>query len=369
MKLDVAKNSTARPHADAVQFGIRYTLNGTRRMDTVDTLGQALTMLKARNVAFFAASQGTTIPGFEEKKAKTPIAEAVTNYKKNLVSRGLDPKSIRVYTVAVDQFAESCSKQYVEDVTKQDMIDFSGWLRRQPLPKRKHSNPERTYFNKVGHAAIFLKAYGISGLLKKNEYPSYEEKTVSAHSDEELELLYSHANGEERFTLDYFLGSGVRDGEAANAEYSDLRGTILEIKGKPQYGWKPKKHHCRKITIPESLADAIRERQKHSKSPLIFPNGGGRPNLHLLRDVQDLATRAGAKFHTELHKMRKTAATRWAMASIPVHVIQRLLGHKRLETTQRYLADVDLSSDVMKEGIEKATYRAKPNLEVVAKAV
>jgi site-specific recombinase XerD len=89
----------------------------------------------------------------------------------------------------------------------------------------------------------------------------------------------------------------------------------------------------------------------------------------LLRDVQDLATRAGAKFHTELHKLRKTAATRWAMAGIPVHVIQKLLGHKKLETTQRYLADVDLSSDVMKAGIEAATYRAKPNLKVVVKAV
>jgi integrase len=369
MKLDVAKNGTARPHADAVQFGIRYTLNGKRRMDTVDTLGQALTMLKARNVAFYAASQGTTIPGIGEQKAKTPMAEAVTKYKANLVSRGLDQKSIKVYTVAVNQFVESCNKQYVEDVTKQDMLDFMGWLRKQPQPKRKHGNPERTYFNKVGHAAIFLKAYGLSGLLKKNEYPSYEEKTVSAHSDEELEILYAHANSEERFLLDYFLGSGVRDGEAAHAEYTDLRGTILEIKGKPHLGWKPKKHHCRKITVTQSLADAIRERQKHSKSPLIFPNGGGRPNLHLLRDLQDLATRAGAKFHTELHKMRKTTATRWAVANIPVHVIQKLLGHKKLETTQRYLADVDLSSDQMKAGIEAATYRAKPALKVVAKAV
>jgi hypothetical protein len=231
--LEVAKNGTARPHSDAVKFGIRYTLNGKRHMDTCDTLGAALTMLKARNVQFFAASQGATLPGFAEKKAKTPLADAVTKYKANLVARGLDPKSIKVYTVAVDQFAESCSKQFVEDVDKQDMIDFSGWLRKQPRTNRKHGNPERTYFNKVGHAAIFLKAYGISGLLKKNEYPSYEEKTVSAHGDDKLELLYSHANGDERFMLDYFLGSGVRDGEAAHAEYTDLRGTILEIKGKP----------------------------------------------------------------------------------------------------------------------------------------
>ena len=92
----------------------------------------------------------------EPTLGKTPLAVAADRYFSNLEARGADPKTISAYRSAVDPFVEHCAKTYVEDVTKQDIINFMGWLRKQPLRKRKHSNPERTYANKVGHVAIFL---------------------------------------------------------------------------------------------------------------------------------------------------------------------------------------------------------------------
>jgi|SRR5438876_987778 len=68
------------------------------------------------------------------------------------------------------------TKTCVEEVTKQDLLDFMGWMRKQPLPKRKHSNPERTYADKIGHVAIFLKEFKVGHGLKKKEYPRYAEK-------------------------------------------------------------------------------------------------------------------------------------------------------------------------------------------------
>ena len=85
---------------------------------------------------------------------KTPLATASQRYFSNLEARGADPKSIRTYRSAVDPFIENCAKSYVEDVIKQDIINFMSWLRKQPLPQRKHSNPQRTYANKFGHVAI-----------------------------------------------------------------------------------------------------------------------------------------------------------------------------------------------------------------------
>jgi len=85
--------------------------------------------------------------------------------------RARTPKTIRTYRVAVDAFVAQCRKQFVQRIEKQDVLDFMGWLRQQPLPERKHSNPERTYANKLGHLAIFLKAVGKPRLLNKNEYP------------------------------------------------------------------------------------------------------------------------------------------------------------------------------------------------------
>jgi site-specific recombinase XerD len=114
-------------------------------------------------------------------------------YFTNLEARGLDAKSIRSYRTGVDPFVQTCKKQCVEDVTKQDMLDFMGWLRKQPLPIRSNSNPKRTYSNKVGYVAIFLKEFGVSRLLKKKEYPRYHKKKVVAHPDDELSIHRPHS--------------------------------------------------------------------------------------------------------------------------------------------------------------------------------
>ena len=292
---------------------------------------------------------------------KTPLVTASQQYFSNLEARGADPKTIRTYRTAVEPFIENCAKIYVEDATKQDMINFMGWLRKQAAPQRRNSNPDRTYANKVGHVAIFLKTFGLSRLLKKSEYPQYEEKTVTAHIDGELEYLYAHANAEQRFLLDFGLNSGFRDGELSHAEYADLVGNTLEVKGKPHLRWKPKKHHCRKVTVSQKFADAFRARGKSSKTSLVFPNEAGKPNQHLLRDLQAL-TPNDKPFHTELHKLRKTWATRLALAGMAPHVLQKRLGHKNLATTQKYLADVDLTSKEHTEVVEKATYTPKPKV-------
>jgi hypothetical protein len=152
---------------------------------------------------------GGTVPAQSHAAAtivgKTPLMTASQQYFSNLEARGADPKTIRTYRTAVEPFIENCAKIYIEDATKQDMINYMGWLRKQAAPQRRNSNPDRTYANKVGHVAIFLKTFGVTRLLKKFEYPQYEEKTVTAHIDDELEYLYAHANAEQRFLLDLVL--------------------------------------------------------------------------------------------------------------------------------------------------------------------
>ena len=108
---------------------------------------------------------------------------------------------------------------------------------------------------------------------------------VTAHTDEELEYLYAHANSEQRFLPDFGLNSGFRDGELSHAEYTDLVGNTLEVKRKPHLGWKPKKHHCRKVTVPQWFAGEWRTRARKSKTALVFPNEEGKPNQHLLRHL------------------------------------------------------------------------------------
>jgi len=195
--------------------------------------------------------------------------------------------------------------------------------------------------------------YTIYRRVKKSEYPKYHAKKIVAHTDEELALLYSHANDEERFLMDFFLGSMARDAEAHRCRYRDLTGTTLTLYGK--------QNKTRTVEISPRLAAAISERRKHSKHEFLFVNREGNPNTHLLRDIQDLAERAGATFHTELHKLRKTGASRRYAAGMLLTTLMYELGHESLATTQIYLADV--KPDDTKKAVADADFI--PKLKIV----
>ena len=125
--------------------------------------------------------------------------------------------------------------------------------------------------------------------------------------------------------------------------------------------------------MPDSLVRLLKERKKDAPhSRWLFVNKHGRPDGHLLKKLKRLALHAGLNCgectttmnkgrydrkrpvevtcktdpickHIFLHRLRKTCATRWEAAGVPVRTIQAWLGHKNLETTQRYLGVTDSS--------------------------
>src|SRR5208282_789773 len=129
----------------------------------------------------------------------------------------------------------------------------------------------------------------------------------------------------------------------------------------------------RTVPIPASLAALLKERKKHAaNSRLIFVNKDGKPEGHFLKKLKRIALEAGINCgectttfnkgrydrkrpvevtcktdpvcrHVFLHRLRKTCASRWEAAGIPVRTIQAWLGHKDLSTTQRYLGVTDSS--------------------------
>jgi len=301
-----------------------------------------------------SAPSPTVHPTFD----RLTLAAAAEKYLSNCEKRGLDSKTVRKYRAAVESFIEHCGVTSVDECreNKQPLLDYMGWLRKQPVTKRKHGNPARTLANKVEDVRIFLKEFGVTKLLKKNEEPKYHEKKIVAHTDDELGALYGHANVEDTFLLDFFIGTMVRDHEGYGCRYCDLTGTILTVYGKH--------HKTRTVEVSQRLVDAIndgRKRKKAGHDDLLFANRNGKPNQHLLRKLQRIAKRAGVKFHTELHKLRKTGASRRYLAGVPLPTLMLELGHESLATTQKYLADVRKPGEV-KRAISDADFILKPRI-------
>lgn len=286
-----------------------------------------------------------------DSATRVSLQQAREKYIKNLEAMGKDKKTISAYRVSVDSFLIACEKRFIDEIERQDLIDYMGWLRKQPRVDRR-GDPNRTYFNKVSNVVIFLKSFGKEKVLKAADYPSFAEKTVFYLTPEQITVFWTACEDEEeRFTFEFFLKTGFRDTETAHSEYSDVHDGKIHVRVKPQYDWHPKKWQTRTVPIPKALVDSIAERKKSSSSKLIFPNLEGGPNLHLLRVIQRIAKRVDIDIPVDLHTLRRTFGTTYAK-KLSVQDARYFLGHKDLATTIRYLGLSPVDSQKTRAAVE-----------------
>jgi len=81
------------------------------------------------------------------------------------------PKTSAAYATALHYFTESCPKLYLEDIDRRDLLKFSAFLRDE-----KEQAP-RSCWNKFANVMSFLKANGVRGLVKKNDWPLHRRGT------------------------------------------------------------------------------------------------------------------------------------------------------------------------------------------------
>jgi integrase len=324
----------------------------------------AVTAKLKREKAIDAANFGVALQDEPRHQNRVKISDAVTEY---LNDRQIQ-KARKTYAggkLVLDGFTQSCGKTYLDQIDRRDLLDYVNFC-------KKHGLADRTVFNRIESLCGFLRAYGITGLLARRDWPKYTEKIVDAYDEQELKQLFAAADAEDRLAFQFFLGSGAREQEMMFAAWRDLDFTskTFHITEKPELGFKPKDHEERVVPLSDKLVAALQARHRqHRETRLIFSNGVGRPEGHFLRRLKTLALRAGlncghcvnrrglsCKEHPvcsrwELHKFRKTFATMHHESGVSARTLQAWLGHSDLETTLAYLKVADMRSERTREQV------------------
>jgi len=104
----------------------------------------------------------------------------------------------------------------------------------------------------------------------------------------------------------------------------------------------------RKVPIPMLFMDRMKKYCAGKRSrDLLFPNGIGGAEYHFLRRCEKIAKRAGLNWEDfDLHRWRKTGATRHHDKGVSVRKIQAWLGHESLEVTLDYLGVDDAADEI-----------------------
>ena len=279
-----------------------------------------------------AVNNGISIP---PQNGHRSLAENVKDYLEE-IELTKKQKTYAAYSTALNYFLESCAKLSIEDIQRRDLLGFAAFLRDE-----KDQSP-RSCWNKFSNVMTFLKAQGLRGLVKKNDWPKFVEEEPEIYEKEDLETLFESCTEEERLWFEFFLMTGMREQEVMHTYWSDVnfRASTVRVSHKPDRGWTPKTYKEREIPIPKKLVEDLKvwKAKCDKECPLVFPTAGCQPKLDFLDCLKAVSERAELeKENFWLHKFRATFATWSLWAGVDLRTVQQWLGHTDMESTMRYL--------------------------------
>jgi integrase len=315
-----------------------------------------------------AAELGITITGLDNEggeSTRVKISDAISQYLDDIKGSKAHKTWLCRKRVA-SYFQQSCSKCFLDEVDRRDLLDFRAFLYRRKLS-------DRSVYNAFQCILTVFRALGFSGLVAKGDWPSYTERAVRAYSEVELQKLFTACDAEEKLLFQTFLFSGCREQEIQYLTFPDVdcRNRTIAVRAKEDLDFRIKDREERLIPVPKMLIEALEDRRRtHPNDRFIFPAKNGEPNGHMLRSLKKVALRAGINCghckdragrscskndvckNITLHSFRRTYATMHFEAGVRAHTLQRWLGHSDLETTLRYLAVADVRSDAVRTQVE-----------------
>jgi len=200
---------------------------------------------------------------------------------------------------------------------------------------------------------VFLSAlrYAYLNILKKDitlniKRPKKEKKIPDVLSKDEVrKLIETTDTKKSRLMISMLYSCGMRVSELVNLKISDLQfaekiGYIKQGKGRKD----------RIFNIPNFLIEELEERVKNQKEKAqehIFSGPKGKLSSRNLQKIVVLAAKkAGITKNVHPHTLRHSFATHLLENGVDIRIIQELLGHSDLSTTQLY---AHVSSEQLKK--------------------
>ncbi len=268
--------------------------------------------------------------------------------------RGCSQNTCRAYAHNLEEFRAYIEKQSSSEqplkrfpANKIDRLmvrRYLGWLHKR--------NKKSTIARKLSALRSFFKYLVKHGVIQESPVDSTltpkTEKTIPVYlSVDDMFRLLDSLNRDSlldlrnRAILETFYSSGLRVSEMEGLDAADIDLEACEIRviGK---GNKE-----RVVPVGKRALEAVRDYRKalqkkrgidiEAQGVLFFNKDGGRLSTRSIARILDkLARSCGFEVPISPHVLRHTFATHMLDAGADMRVVQELLGHKSLSTTQKY---------------------------------
>lgn len=256
---------------------------------------------------------------------------------KSLKEQGKSDFTIVAYKKDIEQFIGYLigrDKNDVREVTKEDIEGFINKLIADGYTKKSASrklNSIRTFFRHLKKDDIIEQnpAFDIA-------HPKYEQTPARILSKLEYRALRDIAKEDPRTyaLVEVLLQTGIKIGELAELRVSDVNTDTLNI---GEYG----KNIPREVPLNKAAKKAITDYMKvreHTNDDHIFVTRTGKPLL--IRNIRQIIDRCFREVEIQsatVNDLRNTFIAHQLMNGASLEYIAKIVGHRRLSSTERFL--------------------------------
>lgn len=268
----------------------------------------------------------------------TDLTTARNQFVEHLTMRRRAKATIVAYGKDIEQLCAFLGHMDKKDVSSVVREELEGFLKKladdnyTPKSVSRKINSIKTFFR-------YLKASGViaTDVAGDITHPKFDVKPPRILSKLEYRALRDACRGDSRMyaIVELFLQTGIRIGELAALSIDDVRGVELHIAA--QEG-----HEERMVSLNKAAKDALSKymesRGTVPKSNALFVTKTGRPLLiRNIRTAIDRYFRLAGIENAKVNDLRHTFIAHHLMAGTPINTLSKLVGHKRISTTEKYL--------------------------------
>ncbi len=250
--------------------------------------------------------------------------EALDKLKTELKIRGFSPLTVRNYTFFVEKFLKSSNKN-VNELNKDDVKAYLSGM-----------------FDSKSKSTIMLAAASIKffflEVLKKDfsgiPLPKKEKKLPAVLTKDEVRNLIDSTDSlKSRLMVALLYSTGLRVSEIVNLKVDD-------IDFNANSGWvrKGKGSKDRLFIMSKQLSEELKEylSNRGQNNLYVFSKEKPLTTRNIQKIIQGTRKRAGINKKITPHTLRHSFATHLLEQGTDIRIIQAILGHSSLSTTQVY---------------------------------
>ncbi len=265
------------------------------------------------------------------------LSAANEEFKNYLKGNKSSSATIVAYGKDVEQlvtFLNELKKEHVHEVVKEDIDAFLAKMNKDgytPKSVSRKLNSTRTFYR----------------FLKVSEYVTDDPSLLVAHpqyhlapprilTPTEYRALRDAAQNDARMyaIIELLLQTGIRIGELAMLKMEDVKKDALHIPA-------VEKHEERDVPLNTRAKEALRRyldiRPKIEGGPLFVTKSGKSFLVRNIRTAVERYFRIAEIKNAKVNDLRHTYVAHHLRHGLSLVMLSKLLGHKRLSTTERYL--------------------------------